>query len=99
VSASPARGVHGARPDNVEHWEDLVRRIADEHGVFAVRAQLVGFEGGKAFPGASFVMGPRGNVRVAGPLWSEALIQATIDLDELPLAPAGPPPLAAPRAM
>jgi NAD+ synthetase len=94
VSASPARGVHGARPDNVEHWEDLVRRIADEHGVFAVLAQLVGFEGGKGFPGASFVMGPRGNVRVAGPLWSEALIQATIDLDELPLARADLPLLA-----
>jgi NAD+ synthase (glutamine-hydrolysing) len=94
VSASPARGVHGARPDNVEHWEDLVRRIADEHGVFAVLAQLVGFEGGKGFPGASFVMGPRGNVRVAGPLWSEALIQATIDLDELPLVRADLPLLA-----
>ncbi|HET9221188.1 MAG TPA: NAD+ synthase [Roseiflexaceae bacterium] len=94
VSASPARGVHGTRPDNVEHWEDLVRRIADEHGVFAVLAQLVGFEGGKGFPGASFVMGPRGNVRVAGPLWSEALIQATIDLDELPLARADLPLLA-----
>jgi NAD+ synthase (glutamine-hydrolysing) len=94
VSASPARGVHSARPDNVAHWEDLVRRIADEHGVFAVLAQLVGFEGGKGFPGASFVMGPRGNVRVTGPLWSEALIQATIDLDELPLARADLPLLA-----
>jgi NAD+ synthase (glutamine-hydrolysing) len=94
VSASPARGVHGSRPDNVEHWEDLIHRIADEHGVFAVLAQLVGFEGGKGFPGASFVMGPRGNVRVAGPLWSEALIQATIDLDELPLARADLPLLA-----
>src|SRR5262245_401396 len=94
VSASPARGVHGARPDNVEHWEDLVRRIADEHGVFAVLAQLVGFEGGKGFPGASFVMGPRGNVRVAGPLWGGVLIQATIDLDELPLARADLPLLA-----
>ena len=94
VSASPARGVHGPRPDNVGHWEDLVRRIADEHGVFGVLAQLVGFEGGKGFPGASFIMGPRGNVRVAGPLWDEALVQATIDLDELPLARADLPLLA-----
>jgi NAD+ synthetase len=94
VSASPARGVHGPRPDNVEHWEDLLRRIADEHGVFGVLAQMVGFEGGKGFPGGSFVMGPHGNVRVTGPLWSEALIQASVDLDELPLARADLPLLA-----
>src|SRR6185503_6969 len=94
VSASPARGIHGPRPDNVEHWEDLVRRIADEHGVFAVLAQMVGFEGGKGFPGGSFVMGPRGNVRVTGPLWDEALVLATIDLGELPLARADLPLLA-----
>jgi NAD+ synthase (glutamine-hydrolysing) len=94
VSASPARGIQAPRPTNVAHWEDLVRRIADEHGVFAALASLVGFEGGKGFPGASFVMGPRGNVRVAGPLWSEALIQATIDLDELSLARADLPLLA-----
>jgi NAD+ synthase (glutamine-hydrolysing) len=94
ISASPARGIGEARPTNVEHWEDLLRRIADEHGVFAVLASLVGFEGGKGFPGASFVMGPRGNVRVAGPLWNEALVQATVDLDELPLARADLPLLA-----
>jgi len=94
ISASPARGIQASRPTNVAHWEDLVRRIADEHGIFATLASLVGFEGGKGFPGASFVMGPRGNVRVAGPLWSEALIQATIDLDELSLARADLPLLA-----
>jgi NAD+ synthase (glutamine-hydrolysing) len=94
VSASPARGVQGARPGNVEHWEDLVRRIADEHGIFGVLAQLVGFEGGKGFPGGSFVIGPRGNIRVTGPLWDEALVTATIDLDELPLARADLPLLA-----
>src|SRR5215211_588855 len=69
VSASPARGVSDARPTNVEHWEELLYRIADEHGVFGVLAQLVGFEGGKGFPGASFVMGPKGDIRVVGPLW------------------------------
>jgi NAD+ synthetase len=91
VSASPARGAAGPRPGNVEHWEDLLRRIADEHGVFAVLAQLVGFEGGKGFPGGSLVIGPRGDVRVAGPLWDEALVAVTIDLDELRLARADLP--------
>jgi NAD+ synthase (glutamine-hydrolysing) len=94
VSASPARGITGPRPSNVEHWEDLMHRIADEHGVYGVLAQLVGFEGGKGFPGGSFVMGPRGDIRVTGPLWDEALIQATIDLAELPLARADLPLLA-----
>ncbi|MBK9710767.1 MAG: NAD+ synthase [Kouleothrix sp.] len=94
VSASPARGIAGPRPSNVEHWEDLLHRIADEHGVFGVLAQLVGFEGGKGFPGGSFVIGPRGDLRVVGPLWDEALIAATIDLGELPLARADLPLLA-----
>jgi len=94
VSASPARGVAAARPANVEHWQDLLYRIADEHGVFGVLAQLVGFEGGKGFPGGSLVIGPRGNILVAGPLWGEALISATIDLDELPIARADQPLLA-----
>jgi NAD+ synthetase len=94
VSASPARGIGGPRPNNAEHWEDLLHRISDEHGVYGVLAQLVGFEGGKGFPGGSFVIGPRGNIRVTGPLWDEALIQATIDLAELPLARADLPLLA-----
>jgi len=94
VSASPARGAAAARPANVEHWEDLLYRIADEHGVYGVLAQLVGFEGGKGFPGGSFVIGPRGNIVVAGPLWDEALITATIDLGELPIARADQPLLA-----
>jgi NAD+ synthetase len=94
VSASPARGTSGALPDNVAHWQDLIHRIADEHGVYTVLAQLVGFEGGKGFPGGSLVMGPRGDTRVTGPLWEEALISATIDLAELPLARADQPLLA-----
>jgi NAD+ synthetase len=94
VSASPARGVQGERPTNLDHWEDLVRRIADEQGVFVAMAQLIGFEGGKGFAGGSLIMGPRGNVLTAGPLWNEALIAATVDLDDLPLARADMPLLA-----
>lgn len=94
VSASPARGTVGVRPGNVEHWEDLVRRIADEQGVFVALAQLVGFEGGKGFAGGSLIMGPRGEVIVSGPLWDDALISATVNLDELPLSRADAPLLA-----
>lgn len=94
LSASPARGTDGTRPGNVEHWEDLARRIADEHGVFVILAQMVGFEGGKGFPGGSLIMDPRGMVLISGPLWDDALITASLDLAELPLARADTPLLA-----
>ncbi len=94
VSASPARGTRGPRPGNVEHWEDLIRRIADEQGVFVVLSQLVGFEGGKGFAGGSMVMGPRGDLRATAPLWDDALLPVTLDLDELVLARADAPLLA-----
>ena len=71
-SAAPARGVWPRDdaipgPASVARWERLVRDIAEEHGVFVTFANLVGSEGGKMFPGASMVMGPRGDVRVARP--------------------------------
>lgn len=94
VSASPARGTRGPRPGNVEHWEDLIRRIADEQGVFVVLAQLVGFEGGKGFPGGSLVMGPQGDVRATAPLWEDTLLQVQVDPGELVLARADAPLLA-----
>ncbi len=99
VSASPARGMQQQRPSNVEHWDDLIRRIADEHGVFVVLAQLVGFEGGKGFAGGSLLMNPRGEILVQAPLWQEALLTATIDLADLPLTRADAPLLADLEAM
>ena len=64
-SASPARGVMPTdddrrRPASLGRWERIVRDIADEHGVYVALAQLVGIEGGKAFPGGSLVAGPQG---------------------------------------
>src|SRR5258705_9990370 len=57
--ASPARGLGGPQdcegvtlPQSVVRWERIVRGIAEEHGVFVGLANLVGFEGGKGFPGA-----------------------------------------------
>ncbi len=94
ISASPARGATFSRPGNVEHWEDLIRRIADEQGVFVALSQLVGFEGGKGFPGGSLIMDPRGEVLVAGPLWNDALLSASVELDDLPVIRADTPLLA-----
>ncbi len=94
-SASPARGIQPAegpsRPATVRRWEHIVQDIAGEHGVYVVLAQLVGFEGGKAFAGGSLVAGPRGNLLVEGPLFEEALIPVGIDFEEITRARADLP--------
>jgi NAD+ synthetase len=98
-SASPARGMAPseetlARPANVARWERVARAVAEEHGVWVVVPQLVGFEGGKGFAGGSVVVSPRGEIKARGPLWEEALIEAAVDLDEIARARAEQPLLA-----
>jgi len=75
-----------------------VRGIAEEHGVYVVYASLVGFEGGKGFPGGSVVVGPLGDIEVRGPLFEEAIITADVSLDEITHARAEAPLLADLRA-
>ena len=102
-SASPARGLGEPEdeacegetlPASVVRWERIVRGIAEEHGVFVALANLVGFEGGKGFPGASAVIDPTGKVLARGPLFEEALLTADIDLDVLTTARSDSPLLA-----
>jgi NAD+ synthetase len=98
-SAAPARGVWPRDdaipgPASVARWERLVRDIAEEHGVFVTFSNLVGSEGGKMFPGASMIMGPRGDVRARAPVWDEAVLTARIDLGDLARARADVPLLA-----
>src|SRR5712664_258387 len=100
-SASPARGLGEVEdcegeslPASVIRWERIVRGIAEEHGVFVALANLVGFEGGKGFPGASAVIDPTGRVMARGPLFEEALLTADIDLDALTTARSDSPLLA-----
>lgn len=98
-SASPARGTgsdgDGAGlPDSVVRWERILRGIAEEHGVFVVYASLVGFEGGKGFPGGSVVVDPTGDILVRGPLFEEAIVTADLNLDEITRARAESPLLA-----
>src|SRR5205807_4365112 len=100
-SASPARGLGEDEdcegltlPASVVRWERIVRGIAEEHGVFVALANLVGFEGGKGFPGASAVIDPTGRVIARGPLFEEALLTADIDLDSLTTARSDSPLLA-----
>jgi NAD+ synthetase len=104
-SASPARGLTPAKvlagtgndetiPASIERWERLVRNIASEHGVYVALAQLVGFEGGKGFPGASMTVGPDGDLLARGPLFEEAIVVSTFDHGELMRARADQPLLA-----
>ena len=98
-SASPARGVittddTAGRPVSLARWSRLVQDIAGEHGVYVALAQLVGFEGGKAFPGGSILAGPRGDILTQGPIFQEAVIPALIDFEEITRARADLPLLA-----
>jgi NAD+ synthase (glutamine-hydrolysing) len=98
-SASPARGVittddTAGRPVSLARWSRLVQDMAGEHGVYVALAQLVGFEGGKAFPGGSILAGPRGDILTQGPVFQEAIVQGVIDFEEITRARADLPLLA-----
>jgi len=98
-SASPARGTgideEGTRlPASVVRWERIARGLADEHGLWVALANLVGFEGGKGFPGGSVLVNPHGQIVLRGPLFEEALLTYELDLDELTRARADAPLLA-----
>ncbi|HEX2217807.1 MAG TPA: NAD+ synthase [Gemmatimonadales bacterium] len=98
-SASPARGpVPGedgaGRPASLARWSRIIQDIAGEHGVYVVLAQLVGFEGGKAFPGGSIVATPRGELAAQGPIFEEALIPAELNFEEITRARTDLPLLA-----
>lgn len=98
-SASPARGTgmdeEGTRlPASVVRWERILKGIADEHGVWIAFASLVGFEGGKGFPGGSVLVSPGGEIVLRGPLFEEAVLTYDLDFEELTRARAESPLLA-----
>jgi NAD+ synthetase len=98
-AAPPARGLQ-PKPDDVpgpasvSRWDRLIRDIADEHGVFVALTCLVGSEGGKVFPGGSFVAGPAGDARARAPLWDEAVLSISVDLADVTRARADMPLIA-----
>jgi NAD+ synthase (glutamine-hydrolysing) len=98
-AAPPARGPW-PKPDDVpgpastSRWDRLIRDIAEEHGVFVTLTTLVGSEGGKIFPGGSFVAGAHGEVRGRAPLWDDALLSVTIDLADVTRSRADMPLIA-----
>src|SRR2546422_9364128 len=68
--------------------------MADEHGVWVAFASLVGFEGGKGFPGGSVVVSPAGEIALRGPLFEEAVLTYDVDFEEITRARAEAPLLA-----
>jgi NAD+ synthetase len=68
--------------------------MADEHGVYITLTSLVGSEGGKIFPGGSFVAGPKGESRGRAPLWEDAILSMTADLADVTRARADMPLIA-----
>jgi NAD+ synthetase len=98
-AAPPARGAWPKGDDvpgpaSVSRWDRLIRDIADEHGVYVTLTTLVGSEGGKVFPGGSFLAGPKGEVRGRAPLWQDAILTATVDLADVLRARADTPLIA-----
>jgi NAD+ synthetase len=98
-AAPPARGPW-VKPDDVpgpasvSRWDRLIRDIADEHGVFVALTNLAGSEGGKLFPGASCLAGPKGESRGRAPLWDDAVLSITVDLADVTRARADMPLIA-----
>jgi NAD+ synthetase len=98
-TAPPARGAWPKTdevpgPASLSRWERLARDMSDEHGLYVALVNLVGSEGGKQFPGASMVAGPKGDVRARGPLWEEALVVTRVDLRDVTRARADMPLIA-----
>src|SRR4051812_40508666 len=98
-SAPPARGIAPRSdgvpgPASVSRWDRIGRDIAEEHGVYVALTNLVGSEGGKLFPGGSFVAGPQGEVRGRAPLWNDAILSVSLDLDDVTRARADMPLIA-----
>ncbi len=62
--------------------------------MFVSAVQILGFEGGKGFPGGSVVFGPSGNALARAPLWEEALLNVPLDLGEISAARVDQPLLA-----
>lgn len=83
ASASPARGMDGAIPRSTRRWRSICGRMAEEHGCYVFRTDLVGFEGGKGFAGTSTAHDPEGECLLEGPLLEEALLVTEIDTEAI----------------
>ena len=96
LAASPARGLapdstNPGQPGSLARWDRVAQDMAGEHGVFVALSQLVGFEGGKGFPGGSVIANPGGEIIARAPLFADAMVPVRLDLDEIARVRAATP--------
>ncbi len=84
TSASPGRGLGIPGKLGSSRWVELVNQAyASLFTVFVVHVNRAGFEDGQNFWGGSTIFDPNGDLVVQGPYFDEALILASIDLDQI----------------
>ncbi|WP_376789499.1 nitrilase-related carbon-nitrogen hydrolase [Thermoflexus sp.] len=84
TSASPGRGLGIPGKFGSTKWVELVNQAyASLFTVFVIHVNRAGFEDGQNFWGGSTIFDPSGDLVVQGPYFDEALILASIDLDQI----------------
>lgn len=84
TSASPGRGLGSLGKLSSARWVELVNQAyASLFTVFVIHVNRAGFEDGQNFWGGSAIFDPDGDLVVQGPYFDEALILASIDLDQI----------------
>jgi predicted amidohydrolase len=83
-SASPGRGLDSGDRLSSARWVQLANQAYGSlFTSFVVHCNRVGYEDGLNFWGGSVVIDPDGEVMAAGPQYEEALVVASLDLNEI----------------
>jgi len=88
MAAAAGRGVFqggeaGGRFASADVWERMARVTAQLYGVYVALANRAGVEGAVTFTGGSVVVGPDGGVLARGPEEGEAVLEVTLDPEEV----------------
>jgi len=88
MAAAAGRGVFqggeaGGRFASADVWERMARVTAQLYGVYVALANRAGVEGAVTFTGGSVVVGPDGSVLARGPEEGEAVLEVTLDPEEV----------------
>jgi predicted amidohydrolase len=84
TSASPGRGLATEQKIGSARWvEHINQAYASIFTNFVVHSNRTGFEDGVNFWGGATVFDPEGNLIAQGPYYEEALVTATLDLNQI----------------
>src|SRR5690606_38975734 len=76
-------GEAGGRFASADVWERMARVTAQLYGVYVALANRAGVEGAVTFTGGSVIVGPDGSVLARGQEEGEAVVEATLDPEEV----------------